>query len=98
MWLKTRSWIGVKDFSAVYAKPVKSPRTSIDNAGKVFTWFRCQRVKRSRRVRTALDNDIKFSRLWSPNAKMGLVFTDHFCADRVAALCTRHREEHGAAR
>src|SRR6266566_1472260 len=54
--------------------------------GKESTWFRCQRVNRWGRVRTALYNDIKLSRLWSPNAKMGLVFTDHFCADRVAAL------------
>ncbi len=43
-----------------------------------------------------LGNDIKFARLRCPNAKMGLVFADQFCANGVATLCSRHREEHGA--
>ena len=86
VWLKTRCRIGIQHFAVVYSKSVATADLSIDSAGKVSTWFRCQRVKRSWRVRTALYNDIKCSRLWSPNAKMGLVFTDHFCADRVAAL------------
>ena len=33
-----------------------------------------------------LGNDIKFARLRCPNAKMGLVFADQFCANGVATL------------
>ena len=39
------------------------------------------------------EDNIKLSCFRGPEAKMGLVFANHFRADRVATLYTRHREQ-----
>ena len=93
IWLKARCRIGIEDFSAVYPKSVTSADASIDSARKISAWFRCQRMKRSLQARAMFEDNIKLSCFRGPEAKMGLVFANHFRADRVATLYTRHREQ-----
>ena len=86
--LKTRCRIGIKILRSIHAKTVASAGASVGCAGKISA---CSRLSADRILvsasRSVFQNNINFPRLRRPNAKMGLVFTDQFGANRVAAFC-----------
>ncbi len=82
----------MKILGVVYPKPITSAQASVGCSRKITTFLSFEWMKCPLRVfRGALFEDkIDALRLWRPNTKMRLVFTNQFRSDRITAFCERH--------